>query len=270
MSYGYLIVALALLVMSWEGQRVDGALSEDAGSIPQQAIRLRILANSDAAVDQAMKRRVRDAVVSAMNGWADGPQTIEEARAALRGHMGDIERIVGEQLQSRGVQYGFKAELGEVAFPTKLYGERVYPAGNYEALLITLGKGEGQNWWCVLFPPLCFIDSASGEATQTEAAAAKKGADGKAVQVQEVVKDGNAVKQASAAVNNGKADKQASEPVTAGKTAKADAGSGVQQSSVQAEGGSAAAKGKAAAPEAKFFIVELIQSIVSFFKHLFA
>lgn len=223
-SYGYLIVALAILLMSWEGLRVDGAIAGDSAAIPQQAIRLRILANSDSAVDQAMKRRIRDAIVSAMNGWAEGPQTIEQARSTLNDNMGEIERIVGEQLQSRGFQYGFKAELGEVAFPTKLYGDRVYPAGNYEALLITLGQGEGQNWWCVLFPPLCFIDSASGEATQAEPAAAANVADGAGP------------------------DKQ---PAGQVKTAAADAGAD-------------------AAPEAKFFILELIESIVVFFKHLFS
>ncbi|MFC4777899.1 stage II sporulation protein R [Paenibacillus sp. GCM10023252] len=166
-SYGYLVFLLLLLVMSWEAQKTDAAVV--SASIPADAIRLRILANSDSAVDQAVKRHVRDAVVQAMNSWVTGPQTIEEARNTLRTHMPEIENIVREQLNSRGFSYNAHAELGVVPFPTKMYGSKVYPAGNYEALRITLGAGEGQNWWCVLFPPLCFIDAISGEASAASA-----------------------------------------------------------------------------------------------------
>jgi stage II sporulation protein R len=170
LSYGYLFFALMVLVMSWEGQHNDAALA--AGVIPQQSIRLRILANSDGAADQAVKRHIRDAVVAEMKQFAEGPQSIEEARTTIQSRIPRLERLVGRELAANGFRYSYKVELGIVPFPTKMYGSRVYPAGNYEALRITLGDGLGQNWWCVLFPPLCFVDGVTGEASPDAGAAA--------------------------------------------------------------------------------------------------
>lgn len=151
-----------VLVMSWEFQKVDAALHTNA--IPEEAIRLRILANSDSASDQFIKAKVRDAVVEAMNGWVNEPMSIEEARALLVSREEQLQQVIASTLTSYGYQYGFETTIGQVEFPTKMYGQLVYPAGDYEALLITLGQGEGRNWWCVLFPPLCFTDAVAGEA----------------------------------------------------------------------------------------------------------
>lgn len=134
---------------------------------PEQSIRLRILANSDAPGDQLVKREIRDAVVAQMGEWVaelENPQSLDEARQVIREHLSEIENKVGEELTSRGLHYAYQVELGSVPFPTKLYGGTVYPAGDYEAVRITLGEGKGQNWWCVLFPPLCFIDAGTGDA----------------------------------------------------------------------------------------------------------
>lgn len=166
-SYGFIFMALIVLIMSWESSQIDAAVVQS--DIPEEAIRLRILANSDSAADQLVKRLVRDQIVKTMNGWASSPATIEEARETIQSNMPDIERIVSEVLRSRGFNYTFKAELGMVDFPTKMYGNKVYPAGQYEALLVTIGEGLGQNWWCVLFPPLCFIDATTGEASAAPA-----------------------------------------------------------------------------------------------------
>ncbi|WP_238996705.1 stage II sporulation protein R [Paenibacillus pinistramenti] len=157
--------SLMILLMSWDNQKTDAAAVNT--EIPSESIRLRILADSDDPGDQLVKRKVRDAVVEQMNGWVqalDNPQSLEQARAVIRGHLPEIEQLVGNVLQANGQNYGYKVELGIVPFPAKLYGGEVYPAGNYEALRITLGSGQGQNWWCVLFPPLCFIDGGSGDA----------------------------------------------------------------------------------------------------------
>ncbi|WP_307473612.1 stage II sporulation protein R [Paenibacillus harenae] len=161
-SYGLVVFVLIMLIMSWETGRMDTAIA--SGQIPQEAIRLRILANSDSPADQAVKRVVRDEIVKAMGTWASGPQTIDEARQTILAHMPEIKRITAEVLANRGFTYGSDAELSVVPFPTKMYGSEMYPAGDYEAVRITLGAGNGQNWWCVLFPPLCFVDGASGEA----------------------------------------------------------------------------------------------------------
>lgn len=136
-------------------------------AIPKESIRLRILANSDSEFDQSVKREIRDKVVEQVNTWVaslEDPQSLKQARAKIKKHLTDIETLVGAELEARNQTYSYKVELGVVPFPTKMYGDQVYPAGNYEALRITLGKGEGQNWWCVLFPPLCFIDAGTGEA----------------------------------------------------------------------------------------------------------
>ncbi|BCG61398.1 stage II sporulation protein R [Paenibacillus sp. URB8-2] len=178
-----LICIFMFVMMAWEGQKTDAAVS--AGPIPQESIRLRILANSDGAQDQLVKRQIRDNIVEQMNGWVaelEDPQSLDQARAVIRDHLPELEKLVGGELDKRGIDYGYKVELGVVPFPTKLYGGTVYPAGEYEALRVTLGEGKGQNWWCVLFPPLCFIDAGSGDAAAKpagDAKAAKLSADGK-------------------------------------------------------------------------------------------
>jgi stage II sporulation protein R len=173
-SYGYVILAIMMLVMSWESMKSDAAVA--SGAIPEESIRLRILANSDSPADQAVKRHIRDAVVADMQRYATQSHTIEEARQDIASRLPAIEELVRDELAKRGFRYAVKAELGTVPFPTKMYGGTVYPAGDYEALRITLGAGDGQNWWCVLFPPLCFVDSVSGEAAEVQTAAASAAA----------------------------------------------------------------------------------------------
>ncbi|MNI26241.1 Stage II sporulation protein R [compost metagenome] len=179
-----IMFSMFILLMSWEGQRVDSAAVAVEGQnvIPQDSIRLRILANSDRVSDQAVKRRVRDAVVEQMNSWVgqlDNPQSLDDARHVISENLDAVEKIVEQTLKSSGKNYGYTVELGVVPFPTKMYGGAIYPAGNYEALRITLGEGEGKNWWCVLFPPLCFVDAGSGDALaqnqKAEASKAKAG-----------------------------------------------------------------------------------------------
>lgn len=171
---------LFMFVMSWDTQRTDASVV--GGPIPEESIRLRILANSDSIDDQLVKREIRDAIVAEMNGWVselEDPQNLDQARETIRHHMDDLNELVGRELSDRGISYSYDVELMVVPFPTKLYGGTVYPAGDYEALRVTLGEGKGQNWWCVLFPPLCFIDGGSGDAVaqQPEATVQAAGTD---------------------------------------------------------------------------------------------
>jgi stage II sporulation protein R len=187
-----ILFCISILMMSWEGQKTDAAMTAGIrGSIasgmtttgtrviPHESIRLRILANSDRPEDQLVKRDIRDAIVQEMNAWVgklENPQSLNQARVLIAAHLPEIDRLVGAELARRGIAYQHQVELASVPFPTKMYGGLVYPAGNYEALRVTLGQGKGQNWWCVLFPPLCFIDAGSGEAAaQTAAAKANRG-----------------------------------------------------------------------------------------------
>lgn len=162
-SLFFVLICLSVLLMSWESQKVDAALLNTA--IPDESIRLRILAHSDSPQDQAIKMLVRDRVVEQMNSWASEATTIEDARAVVKENLEQLHLVVGDVLKENGQAYSYKVELSQVEFPTKSYGGLVYPAGQYEALLISLGHAEGRNWWCVLFPPLCFVDTVSGETT---------------------------------------------------------------------------------------------------------
>ncbi|UQZ33893.1 stage II sporulation protein R [Paenibacillus sp. PK3_47] len=226
-----LICFFMILMMAWEGQKSDAAVAE--ALIPQESIRLRILANSDGAGDQLVKSQIRDKIVEQMNQWVtslEDPQSLEQARALIRTHLPELNELVGQELAQRGIDYSYKVELGVVPFPTKLYGGTVYPAGDYEAVRVTLGAGKGQNWWCVLFPPLCFIDAGSGDA-------AAKGAG-----------------TASAAGANG-SDK-----------VKAAAEGNVQTVSADSTG----TDGDADAPEVKFFVWELLGKLWSWISGLWS
>lgn len=144
--------------MSWEYQQ-EQAIAALHDDIPkEEAIRLRILANSDSLQDQLLKRNIRDAVNMEIAEWITGVDDIEEAKLTIANKIESIEDIVLNELKKLGQDQSFEVTFSSVQFPTKLYGNLVYPAGMYDAVLITLGEGKGENWWCVLFPPLCFLD----------------------------------------------------------------------------------------------------------------
>jgi stage II sporulation protein R len=162
----------------------ERAAAENIQVIPNEAIRLRILANSDGEKDQAVKRAIRDAVNKEITAWVEHLTSIEEARALIRARLPEVENIARQELKKQSIDYSVKVEFGNVQFPTKLYGEYLYPAGTYEAILITLGEGRGANWWCVLFPPLCFLDFSTGAAVDANK--------GKAIDVDNPEQDGKA------------------------------------------------------------------------------
>lgn len=159
--------SLFMLMMSWEGQ-LTSANVLDNGPIPQESVRLRIIANSDSVQDQWLKREVRDAIIAQMNTWADDIKTLEEAEQVIQTQLPVLQQVVDKTIKERGFSYKAVVDFGEVPFPTKLYGSYVYPAGNYRAVRVQIGEAKGQNWWCVLFPPLCFIDMSNGDAVQAE------------------------------------------------------------------------------------------------------
>ncbi|TXK76007.1 stage II sporulation protein R [Paenibacillus sp. N3.4] len=247
-SYKHLfMIAFALIVMiaCWDSNRTNAAVI--APVIPQESIRLRILANSDSAQDQALKREIRDAIIARMQDWVVGPQSLDEARAVVNVHLAEFDVLVGQMIEARGYSYSHTVELGKVPFPTKMYGNQVYPAGDYEALRVTIGSGEGQNWWCVLFPPLCFVDSLSGEAVaSTAAVVAKTEGDGKG--------KGNS--------STAEGQKTAGTAKTISKDTKVTptvkAGAPAQETKVLEVS-------EANQPEVKFFIWEMIKKIAAWF-----
>lgn len=119
-------------------------------------IRLHVIANSNSDFDQNLKLKVRDEIISLVGDLSD-KNSISESRKWIESQLDDIERKAEEVIRENGCNYRASAELGVRWIPEKTYGDMYFPAGNYEALTIVLGEGEGENWWCVLFPPLCLI-----------------------------------------------------------------------------------------------------------------
>ncbi|WHY91840.1 stage II sporulation protein R [Neobacillus cucumis] len=140
------------------------AIAKESVVIPGEAIRLRILANSDVPADQQLKREVRDAVNAKITVWVKDLTSIDKARSVIKSKLPEIQAIAEKTVADKGSKQAVHVEFGKVQFPTKLYGEFLYPAGEYQAILITLGEGKGANWWCVLYPPLCFLDFSNGVA----------------------------------------------------------------------------------------------------------
>ncbi|MFP7492606.1 stage II sporulation protein R [Terribacillus saccharophilus] len=181
----FLLTAIVLLFLYifYPGNSTEAQISNSEQAvkeIPDEAIRLRILANSNSDGDQDLKRLIRDEVNAQINGWVADIADIEEARALIEEQLPEIRKTVARVLNEQGKSQGFEVEYNEnISFPAKLYGSYLYPAGQYEAVLITLGEGEGENWWCVLFPPLCFLDFSSG----TSVAEAEENADAEPIDI---------------------------------------------------------------------------------------
>lgn len=124
--------------------------------------RLHILANSDSDEDQALKLKVRDNIISYMNTLSYSGLTKEEAIDLTNSHLVAFQEIAEKTIASEGYNYPIKLEIGNFYFPTKEYGNISLPAGYYDALKIEIGESKGKNWWCSLFPPLCFVDISAG------------------------------------------------------------------------------------------------------------
>ena len=135
------------------------AVSED---IADSVFRLHVIANSDSKEDQDLKYKVRDAVLEYMNNISAECSSKEEVIKLAYEHQNDFISVAEKVIKENGFDYNVKIEIGNFEFPTKYYGDISLPAGFYDALKIEIGEAKGQNWWCVMFPPLCFVDVTSG------------------------------------------------------------------------------------------------------------
>ena len=135
------------------------AYTSEAGGIElveSEYLRIHIRADSNEPAAQSVKYYVRDAIVSYLTPMVAECETKAEAAKTLSLHLGELEGVASEVLREKGFFYGATAELTVECFPTRVYGEYTLPAGEYAALIVRLGSGEGDNWWCVVYPPLCF------------------------------------------------------------------------------------------------------------------
>lgn len=140
-------------------------------SADEKPLRLHILAASDTPFDQSVKLAVRDQVVEYLEKEVSGCHSKTEAMDVIESRLPLIERLCDTRLASCGVSYTSEARLETADFPAISYNGTIFSAGDYDALRIVLGPGEGHNWWCVLFPPLCFVDLASAVDEGTSIAA---------------------------------------------------------------------------------------------------
>ena len=135
---------------------ISGAVSlQNRDQLADKVVRLHILANSDSEEDQALKLRVRDRVLERATELLEQTGDRREAADVLQSHLPELERIAAEEISDCGYEYDVTAEVANTMFPTKAYDGFTLPAGEYLALRIIIGEGNGHNWWCVVFPPLC-------------------------------------------------------------------------------------------------------------------
>ncbi len=139
----------------------------EAGAEKPDALRLHILANSDSEADQRVKLKVRDALLEVF-GEGEVPEDRREAYARLIELGPRLQETAERVLRENGSDDSVTLEAGEFEFPERVYGGEVYPAGRYTALRVMIGAGEGHNWWCVMFPPLCLIDDGTGVETNAD------------------------------------------------------------------------------------------------------
>lgn len=133
--------------------------------IPKEAIRFRVIANSNSSKDQQNKLIVRDSIQKQMTEDLTSTKNIEEARISITSNLNKYNNLIEKTLQENNINSDFNINYGMNYFPKKVYKGVTYEAGNYESLVITLGDGLGKNWWCVMFPPLCLLEAEETEET---------------------------------------------------------------------------------------------------------
>lgn len=131
-------------------------------NIQNSVFRLHVIANSDSSEDQNLKYIVRDKVLEYINNISNKIFSKKDIIALVNSNIDEIQKIAENTIKENGYNYSVKLTVGNFAFPTKTYGDISFPSGFYDALKIEIGKASGQNWWCVMFPPLCFVDVTSG------------------------------------------------------------------------------------------------------------
>lgn len=130
--------------------------------LSHSAIRFHILANSDSVSDQALKMRVKESVVNYIYEKTGDFKTVDEAENFILNNDKTIKSIATKAIADNGYDYTVSSTFGFSDFPVKSYGDVIFPKGTYTSYTIKIGNGKGHNWWCVLYPPLCFVDVSTG------------------------------------------------------------------------------------------------------------
>lgn len=155
------IISLVLLGIATVNTRSNQVL------IPKQAIRFRVIANSNQKSDQDIKLLVRNKIQTELYNDVVNTKNIKEARNIVKHNLNKYDTTVKIALMENQINQDYTINYGTNYFPEKTYKGVVYPEGNYESLVVTLGNGIGENWWCVLFPPLCLLEAEETEEKTT-------------------------------------------------------------------------------------------------------
>ncbi|CED94961.1 Stage II sporulation protein R [Romboutsia ilealis] len=152
------IISVMTISISGEVKKISTA-SED---YKDKLIRFHVIANSDSDEDQNLKLKVRDAIIDYLQPKLLESESIEESESIIKKEYAELEKISKNIILENGYNYDIQVGIDYSEFPTKQYSNVILPAGEYKALRIIIGEGKGKNWWCVMFPPLCFVDEQKG------------------------------------------------------------------------------------------------------------
>lgn len=158
-----LVIILTFVGLSSASASDIRSLELNQKSIENKLIRFHVIANSDSVEDQALKLKVRDKVLEYISPKLKEASSIDASREILKENDENIIKICETVIESNDYAYGVRTTMSKENFPVKSYGNITLPQGNYEAYRIVIGEGNGNNWWCVMFPPLCFVDITKGE-----------------------------------------------------------------------------------------------------------
>jgi len=168
--YKLLICLIALSLLFLTGFAIGNYIDRNADKAytPGNLIRFHVVANSDSAADQNLKLKVRDVVLSALKPELERARTPVEAQRTVERQLGKLEQVARAEVAREGFRYDVSARFGRYIFPAKTYGTVTLPGGAYPALKVVIGTGAGHNWWCVLFPPLCFVNISNSVVAEPE------------------------------------------------------------------------------------------------------
>lgn len=158
----FIVSIIIGLAYAYITSKPNNDISTIQQGISHKIIRFHVIANSDSNADQALKLKVKEAVVNYTAELLCNSKSISETEDLLSSHTNDIISIANNVISENDYDYPVTAEITDTYFPTKSYGSYTFPPGTYRAFQIKIGEAKGKNWWCVLYPPLCFIDISHG------------------------------------------------------------------------------------------------------------
>ncbi len=157
------MIGMALVVAAFVTVGVTaGRQRRQVHALSKEVLRFHILANSDSKEDQNLKMQVKEQVLSWIQEELSGEENLEETKEWMQEHLPKICEKAEEVIAKAGYSYAVSGSLVRDSFPDKTYGDVTFPAGEYDALRLVIGEGKGHNWWCVLYPALCFRDAIGG------------------------------------------------------------------------------------------------------------